>query len=167
MTPSNSDSEKPLFTAILRPHRSLSPLGYKVVLGVVAAVNVFFAGYFALVAAWPMIFFCLIDFLAVMLAFEISFRDGRSFERIELTADKLQIDYISPTKPPARICLQPFWTRLEFEEPVRHDSQVRLVSKGETAIVGAFMAPEERARFARSMRDALAKARAPRRGAQE
>ncbi len=46
-----------------------------------------------------------------------------------------------------------------IDEPVRHESQVRLVSRGRELIVGAFLAPKERVVLAARIKAALAAAR--------
>ena len=43
---------------------------------------------------------------------------------------------------------------------IGHESQVQVTSRGETLILGAFLSPEERGRFAEALSDALGKARA-------
>ena len=106
-----------------------------------------------------MILFCVIDFLAVLLAFELSFQSGRLYERIELTPNALHIERVTPHGEIRRWSSQPFWTQVTFDRPVGHESHVRVMSKGDAIIVGEFMAPDERARFADVFSDALARIR--------
>jgi uncharacterized membrane protein len=48
-----------------------------------------------------------------------------------------------------------------IDDPVKHSSQLRLVSHGKELIVGAFLAPEERGKLAKRLKEALAAAREP------
>jgi len=46
-----------------------------------------------------------------------------------------------------------------MDDPPEHDSQVVLSSHGRSLVVGSFLAPEERAEFARALRAALNRCR--------
>ncbi|MEO0614239.1 MAG: DUF2244 domain-containing protein, partial [Pseudomonadota bacterium] len=55
--------------------------------------------------------------------------------------------------------LQPFWTDLQIDDPVRHESQLCLRTKGKVLILGAFLSPDERLAFAKRLETALIEAR--------
>ncbi|NNE40551.1 MAG: DUF2244 domain-containing protein [Marinicaulis sp.] len=158
-TPNDAASEKYLFDAVLYPNRSLPPTGFYVVMGVIMGVAFFFSITFSALGAWPVVGFYGLDILAVYIAFRLSYRQGRLRERVRVTRDELLVSRNLPSGHEMRWRLKPFWTRVECEKPVRHDSQVRIVSKGKSLILGAFLSPEERGRFADALKDALGKAR--------
>lgn len=148
-----------LFDAVLYPNRSLPNAGFMAVMGVVIAVNLMLGSYFFSVGAWPVLAFCGLDILIVWLAFKLSYRQGRLRERVRVTPGEMLVARVMPSGHEARWRLQPAWTRVDIDRPVGHESQVRVVSKGETLILGAFLSPEERARFAEALSGALGKAR--------
>lgn len=148
------------FDAVLFPNRSLPNKGFLAIMLVVIGVNLSLGLYFFSIGAWPVLGFCGLDALAVWLAFKISYRQGRLRERVRLTPDEMLVARILPSGHESRWRLQPFWTRVEIDKPVRHESQVRVTSKGRTLILGSFLSPDERGRFADALSSALERARA-------
>ncbi len=147
-----------LFDAVLYPNRSLPNAGFIAVMAVVATANFFFGVYFYAIGAWPVIGFCGLDVFAVWLAFKISYRQGRLRERVRVTAGEMWVARVLPSGHETRWRLQPYWTRVAIDRPVRHESQVRVNSKGGTLILGAFLSPDERGRFAEALSAALRRA---------
>ncbi len=148
-----------LFDAVLAPNRSLPNTGFAAVMTIVVISNLFFGTYFFLQGAWPVLGFCGLDVFAVWLAFKLSYRQGRLRERVRVTENDMWVARVLPSGHETRWRLQPFWTKVFIERPVGHESQVRVTSKGETLILGAFLSPEERGRFAEALANALGKAR--------
>ncbi|MEM8935039.1 MAG: DUF2244 domain-containing protein [Pseudomonadota bacterium] len=149
------------FDAVLYPNRSLPDSGFRAVMAVVVLSNIFFGVYFYTLGAWPVIGFCGLDILIVWLAFKISYRQGRLKERVRVTADELTVSRILPSGHESRWRLHPYWTRVHCDEPAEHESQVKVTSKGKTLILGAFLSPPERSRFAKALSEALGQARNP------
>lgn len=154
------------FHALLYPNRSLSPDGFRRVIAVVIGVNILNAFIYLNVGAWPVAFFCGVDILIVWLAFQVSYAQGRRHERIMLTDDALWISRVLPSGHESRWKLSPFWAQVQIDLPVRHETQLRLIEKGKTLIIGSFLAPKERAELADALKAALAQAR-PAGGANE
>ena len=148
-----------LFDAILSPNRSLPNTGFVAVMSIVIASNLFFGSYFYIIGAWPVVGFCGLDILAVWLAFKISYRQGRLRERVRVTEDDMWVARVLPSGHETRWRLQPYWTQVEIDRPVRHESMVRVVSKGRVLILGSFLSPKERGRFAEALAGALGRAR--------
>lgn len=153
------DGEPSLFDAVLYPNRSLPNSGFLAVMAVVIGSNLFFGTYFYLLGAWPVIGFCGLDVFLVWLAFKLSYRQGRLRERVRITEDDMWVARVLPSGHETRWRLQPYWTRVSIDQPVRHESQVRVTSKGGILILGSFLSPEERGRFAEALSDALGRAR--------
>ena len=150
---------KALFDAVLYPNRSLPNRGFWAVMAIVIISNLFFGTYFFLEGAWPVVGFCGLDIFAVWLAFKLSYRQGRLRERVRITKDEMWVARVLPSGHETRWRLQPYWARVFIERPIRHESQVQVICKGETLILGAFLSPEERGRFAEALSDALGKSR--------
>ncbi|WP_425410669.1 DUF2244 domain-containing protein [Hyphococcus sp.] len=153
----NGDSA--FFDAVLYPNRSLPNAGYIAVMSIVIGANILFGTYFYALGAWPVIGFCGLDVFAVWLAFKLSYWQGRLRERVRVTQDDMLVARVLPSGHETRWRLQPFWTRVSIDRPVKHESQVRVTSKGGVLILGAFLSPDERARFAESLSDALNRTR--------
>lgn len=149
-----------LFNALLYPNRSLPNAGFIAVMTLVIAFNVIAGIVYLVIGAWPVVFFAGLDVFAVWLAFRLSYRQGRLHERVLMTADELWFCRVLPSGHESRWKLHPYWTRIEMERPVKHESQLKLISHGKTLVLGAFLSPAERGELADALQEALAKCRA-------
>jgi uncharacterized membrane protein len=153
-------SGAPRLDLVLRPHRSLSPRGFWVLMGLLAGVSFVGGTVFWWVGAWPVVGFLGVDVALIYVAFRLSYGSAREFERIRLTADRLTIERTSPSGQ-RRVEFQPYWLRVELIEPPGRTTRLVLSSHGRSLTVGAFLAPGERARLASLLRAALANLRHP------
>lgn len=162
LSPAAEPPARVYLDAELRPHRSLSPTGFLVVMAVLAGMS-FVAGV-AYVAngAWPVMGFFGLDVALVWIAFRISYRQARLTECVRVTAEDLDVVRRQPSGRERRWRLPAYWTRVRIDDPVRHDSRLELACRGETLEIAAFLPPQERGEFARSLAYALAEARAER-----
>ncbi|MEL7029276.1 MAG: DUF2244 domain-containing protein [Pseudomonadota bacterium] len=149
-----------VFSATLYPNRSLQKAGFAVVMAVVCGVNFIAGAYFFSLGAWPVLGFCGLDVALVYFAFKLSYRQGRLREYVHVTADAMTVSRISPAGLERRWRLQPYWAQVLIDDPVEHDSQLRIVSHGRTLILGSFLSPPERSGLAEALRAALKQARA-------
>jgi uncharacterized membrane protein len=158
MTPSNVDDV--IFSATLRPHRSLGRRGFLLLMTVIAGLWFATGLYFVALGAWPVLGFVGLDLFAVWLAFHLNYRAARAYEDIEVSRTALVIRKVQPSGKAQEIRFNPQWARLEVE---------RLEDEGVTRIavrmrdrkvpVGAFLNPDDRKSFARAFGAALAEAR--------
>ena len=149
-----------LFDAVLRPHRSLSPAGFAVLMGAVAAVGFGTGVAFLMAGAWPVFGFCGLEVLLIYVCFRLNYRSAGLFERVRLTGAALTVER-RDWRGRARLwTFQPYWLRVAMDDPPRHDSRLTLSSHGRSLVIGSFLAPEERAELARALRHALWAARA-------
>ena len=156
-----SRDSAPVFHAILEPHRSLSPRGFVILMAAIVAVA-FAAGLaFALMGAWPVLGFFGLDVLLIYVAFKASYRSGRMHESLRLTESALVVERVGPGRRRRSWRFQPYWLRVEMDDPPRHESQLVLASHGRRLRIGAFLAPEERLELARALDAALARLRGP------
>ena len=159
--PAPGPAEPVLFDVVLAPNRSLPPLGFALLMGAISLVS-FGAGMtFYLIGAWPVVGFLGLDVLLVYIAFKVSFHRMRAFETLRLTEQSLVYERVNPAGVRKRWTFQPYWLRIEFDDPPHHGSQLRLRSHGHAITVGAFLAPPERQDLALALRDALHKVRNP------
>lgn len=151
--------DRVLFDAVLRPNRSLGPRGFLILMLTLGGLS-FAAGIaFIAIGAWPVFGFFGLDVLAIYVAFRLNYRSGRRYEALRLTESRLSLLRVDWRGRSERIDLQPYWLRVEIDDPVTSGSQILLASHGRRTVVGSFLSPDERADFAAALRQALADSR--------
>jgi uncharacterized membrane protein len=154
-----SDGGEVLFQAELRPNRSLSPHGFRLLMLGLAVVSFISGVAFVSMGAWPVFGFFGLDVLLLYWAFKASYRSGNLYETLRLTEDTLEVRRIHPSGGSQVWRMRPHWLRVLIDEPPEHHSQLVLRSHGRDLTVGSFLTPEERAEVASALRDALARGR--------
>jgi len=144
---------------VLRPSAPLRPAILVAILCLVAAVNLAIALYFVSRGAWPIAPFLGIDVALLAWAFRASLVAARREEHVTLTHATLRVARRPPRGQGDEVRFNPYWVRVEMAEPPNHWSQLTLWSHGKGLKIGAFLAPEERASFARLLKNALRQAR--------
>ncbi len=123
-----------------------------------ATVVIFCLGiglFFAALGAWPVFAFMGLDVLLVFLAFHWSYRSGRERERVSLDTEALRVVRTDADGCARAWSFQPYWLRVDVDEAGDRVSELRLSTHGRSLVIGAFLAPEERARFAEALRDGI------------
>jgi uncharacterized membrane protein len=153
-------AEPELFSALLTPHRSLNRTGFFVLMVFLSVVS-FVAGVaFLLMGAWPVFGFFGLDVLVIYWAFKINFRSAQAREEISVTSSELRVRRISHRGHVAEWVLNPLWVRLDQEVHEEYGvERLYLVSKGRHVSIGRFLAPDEKASFAKALDAALVAAR--------
>lgn len=149
------------FDAILRPNRSLSPRGFRLLMLAFGAMLFGVGGWFFMVGAWPVFGFMGLEIGLVYWCFKHNYRTGRAYETVHLTDRQLTVDRCNHWGEHRQWQFQPYWLNVDLADPVQHDSQIRLRSHGRSVTIGSFLAPEERADFVAALRRALDRARGP------
>jgi uncharacterized membrane protein len=149
--------EQPVFSAVIRPHRSLSPQGFKIVMGLVCLVSVVASLPFMLMGFWPVAGFFGLDFLGLYIAFRVSYRQGEAFELVELTPIRLLFRKVSPRGDVQDWQFNPLWTRLDREVDDEYGMQrLSLTSRNEHVVIARDLSPPERETLAEALSRALA-----------
>jgi uncharacterized membrane protein len=148
-----------LLDATLRPSAPASRFALRLVLAIVAAVNLAFGLVFALHGAWLVTPFMGADVALLAWAFRASVRASRRHEHVTVTPSRLVVERHPPRGEPSEIALNPYWVRVDMADPPDHWSQLVLRSHGRALRIGAFLAPEERFSFALALKAALRRAR--------
>ncbi len=144
---------------ILSPHRSLTPVGFWAMMGVLIAMNFVAGTLFFLHGAWPVLGFMGLDVALVYWAFRVNFSRARAQERLRLDADALTIESCDARGKRKTFTFRPpHWLQVTVDED---RAGFVLSSHGRHVIVGAFLAPEERTAAAGATKAALARLRAP------
>jgi uncharacterized membrane protein len=152
-------SETVLLDTVLRPAPPLPPRALLLILAAVTSINLAFALYFISHGAWPVMPFMGLDEALLAWAFRASLRAARHEEHVLLTPKVLQIMKRPPDRKPSETVLNPYWVRVQLEEPAGRSSQLTLWSHGRGIRIGAFLPPMERASFAERLKAALHRAR--------
>jgi uncharacterized membrane protein len=158
MGPRNGDDL--IFSATLRPHRSLGRRGFLALMAVIAGLWFFTGLYFVALGAWPVLGFVGLDLFAIWLAFRLNYRAARAYEDIEVSRTALVIRKVGPSGRAQEIRFNPQWARLEVER-LHEEGVTRIAVRMREARVpiGAFLNPDDRKSFANAFGAALAEAR--------
>jgi uncharacterized membrane protein len=144
---------------VIAPHRSLSPQGAAVLLGVMMAFNALVAIFVLVVGAPPVLPFLGLDVLALWLALRASDRAARRVERVQVTAEAVIVSR-EDEKGARTIWTSPTaFTRVGVDHPGEHETRVRLMIHRKRLTLARSLGPEERARFAGDLQDAIRAAR--------
>jgi uncharacterized membrane protein len=156
-----TDAERPLFAAILTPHRSLGWRGFIAVMALVGGLNLGAALVFAAVGAWPVLPFLGLDVLIVYLAFRANFRQARAFEEVIVTPTEIRVRKVTWHGEQREWRFNTAWTRLT-QSVDEEDGQVTslvLDSGRQRLDIATFLPPIEREGFGKALRLALAEAK--------
>lgn len=148
--------------AVLTPTRSLSRTGLCVVLGVLAAFNILLAIMFLVIGAWPAPIFLGVDFLAVLLAFHLSYRQARRRERVQVSADEVRVVHEVGAQKRTVWRSPTAFTRVEVEAKGEPEVRVTLALSRRRLVVAGQVSPQERTDFADALEAAIRSARAER-----
>ncbi|MEC8371495.1 MAG: DUF2244 domain-containing protein [Pseudomonadota bacterium] len=156
-TKANVDSaeNRIFFDAILHPHRSLNPFGFKLLMATIAFMMLSIGIVFALLGAWPVIGFCGAELLLLYVMFRLNYRAGRAYERVRLNERIFEVRKYSPAGAFDAWELEPTWLLVDMDNPPEHDSQLTVTSRGRRLTIGKFLTPEERLELANALKDAL------------
>jgi uncharacterized membrane protein len=145
-----------LFAAELRPRRSLSPLGFGLLMGAISALS-FGAGLgFWLLGAWPVVGFLGLDVALIYIAFRVSYWRARETESLSLSGHELLLRRVSPGGEAAEWRFHPYWVRLEDDA---RTGGLMLSSHGRRVSLGRLLGPIERRDLALALSAALARLR--------
>ncbi len=148
--------EQPVFSAVIRPHRSLSPQGFRVVMTLLCVVSLVASLPFVIMGFWPVAGFFGLDFLGLYIAFRVSYRQGEAFELLELTPVRLFLRKVSHRGEVREWRFNPLWTRLDREVDDEFGLQtLALTSRGEHVVIARDLSPPERETLAEDFGRAL------------
>lgn len=162
MTPGNDfdPDEAELFSARLRPHRSLNRTGFLVLMAFVSVVSFAAGMVFLVMGAWPVFGFFGLDVLAIHWAFRVYFRRAKAYEEIRVTPSELSVRRISHRGDVMEFTFNPLWVRLDRETHAEFGiERLYLVSRGRRIAIAGYLGAEEKANFSNALMAALQAAR--------
>ncbi|MDE2363811.1 MAG: DUF2244 domain-containing protein [Hyphomicrobiales bacterium] len=152
--------DQALYTARLRPHRSLSRAQAKLLVSLMSLALAALTLPFFLMGAWPIVGFLGLDAAGLWLAFELSFRAARAYEDLRLTPLELLLAKVASKGQRREWRFNPSWVRIDRAEHEEFGVQrLALVSHGRAVEFASFLGPDQKAEVARDLSFALARAR--------
>jgi uncharacterized membrane protein len=153
-------SEKPIFSAVITPHRSLGRDSTRLVLTLCCIATIVSSIPFIILGAWPVAGFLGLDLIALFVAFHLNFRAARAAEEVVVTRLDLLLRRIDPRGKRFEQRFNPLWTRLDREVDDEYGLRALfLVSGGRRVVIASELSPPERETFAQALSAALARAR--------
>ena len=157
---SEGKEQKPIFSALLVPYRSLAPLGFNILIVFLFVILTGTGILFYSIGAWPVVGFCGLDLLLIWWAFKVNYRAAKAYEEVEVSRTTLRVRQVDPRGRERNHEFNPFWTRFNVD---RHDeigiTRMAVRSKDEEISIGSFLNPDDRESFAKAFGQALATAK--------
>ncbi len=154
------DREPAIFSAVLTPHRSLSPAGFLIFMTLLGGLSFATGMVFLLAGAWPVFGFLGLDVLLVYWAFKLNYRSAQAYEQVTVTPSELTVRKVSYRGGVREWTLNPLWVRLQRDV---HDEfglqRLFLESQGRELTIAGFLPPQEKESFALALSGALAEAK--------
>ena len=144
------------FSTLLRPHRSLSPVGFRWLIRAVILANLVIGLPIYLVGAWPVAGFAGLDVALLWWLFHRNYLDGRRSETLRLTDRELVVERTGPDGEREEHRLEAYWLRVQSGE------RLVLTARGNRVVVGRFLSPVERRKVGTELQAALAAMRSRR-----
>jgi uncharacterized membrane protein len=158
---SNSNEvERPLYEALLYPHRSLSRRGFLILtIGTFVVVGAY-GGLFLVLGAWPIFGFLGAEWLLFWWLLRTHLTGDRRAERIRLYPDRLLLQQIDAKGRVAECTFEPYWLQVVLHERGFENPALLLRSHGRAVEFGTFLGPGERRQFAEELQSVLQRWRA-------
>jgi uncharacterized membrane protein len=157
---STKTQAKPIFAATLTPHRSLTPRGKGVVIGLVSAMALVPGVLFYLAGAWPVIGFMGLDVLAIWAAMSISMRSGKAQEVLTLWPTALELKKVDAKGKEEILTFVPQDVRFVIDRDYNERvNALWLKEQNRRVALGAFLSTDEKLSLSKVFGTALRKAR--------
>ncbi len=140
-----------------QPRPSLSRTGFILFMSGICLAGMATSTAFFLIGAWPVPGFMGLDIVLIYLALRASYRRARRWERVRLTRNALTVERGDAKGAVRSWSFQPYWLRVEMADPPLPGSRLTLATHGVRFEIGAYLGLEDRAAFARRLREALAR----------
>jgi uncharacterized membrane protein len=150
-----------LFEAVIVPHRSLSPRGLTILLGVITSLCGLTALRFWLIGAWPVIGFSVVEVGFAVWLIQLNARQARASELILLSDDALRIVRIDARGRRREQSLNAAWLNVVLEEPPGRVPRLVLAARNVREEVAAVLGEAEKRDLAAALGAALHRRRNP------
>src|SRR5215204_99991 len=113
LSPDRGSPERPVFAAVIRPHRSLGQDGFRIVMTLCCLTMVGASVPFVAAGFWPVGGFFGLDLLALYIAFRVNYRRAKAVEEVVVTRIELLLRQVSHRGHTAEWRFNPLWTKLD------------------------------------------------------
>ncbi|HEY3596509.1 MAG TPA: DUF2244 domain-containing protein [Paraburkholderia sp.] len=144
-----ADSEPVLKDWLMKRNCSVSPRQFVWFYVSLALFSLAIAFLLVLCGAWLVLPFTGVELLALGVAFAVYARHAVDYERIRLYPNRLVVEQVSAEQV-TQFEFNPRWVRVEPGTAPR--DRIKLVSRGESIVIGLHLAQYRRAEFANELR---------------
>jgi uncharacterized membrane protein len=159
---SSVDGAAVYMDATITANRSLSPVGFRLLLAGVVGYNLVVMAFLLAIGAFPVPIFLGLDVAGLYIAFRVSNRRAAQAERVHVTADRIEVSRGTPGRERTVWRSPTAFTRVALERAGEHEARVRRRMSQNSLSVGAALSPDEREGFAEALQGAIRAARAER-----
>jgi Integral membrane protein len=144
-----------LYSAVLRPHRSVGISGIRIVSVIVAVWFAILGIVFTIAGAWPVAPFLGVEVVLLYAALRINLRAGNASETIALTRRALIVHRIDHWGKQTDFSFPPQWLQVNLLEMPGDDNRLELRAHGRSLAIASFLMPQERSELAETLRCVL------------
>ena len=152
-----ASSARPIFQALLYPHRSLPARGYLILILGTAIIAALYGVLFLVIGAWPIFGFIGAEWLLFWWLLRTHLTGERRAERLRLFPDRLVLQQIDAKGRMAECSFEPYWLQIVLHERGFENPALLLRSHGRSVEIGAFLGAHERRQFAEELDQVLAR----------
>lgn len=135
----------PLYACTLRPNRSLSPRGARLVMVFTAVgLSVSLVPFLGTAVGWALLPFVVAVLVALNIAIRRSYRDGTLREDVRIWPDLIAVQRVEPRGDVQHWQANPYWVTAKLHEGARVEKYLTLTGGGREIELGAFLSPEQR-----------------------
>ena len=153
-------SEKVWFEQYIVPRRSLGPVGFRILMGVIIVLSFAIGLFFFTLGAWPVTGFFGLDVLLIYWAFKLHYRYGKAVEIVRVVGSELTITRIDHKGRREDFSYDSYWVSVRMSQPPVEAEKnghalLEARSHGKGTFFGAHLTPELRREFLISLSQAL------------
>jgi uncharacterized membrane protein len=151
----------PLFEALIVPHRSLSPTGLRILLGVLAGIGAVIGSAFWLLGAWPVTGFSGVEILIAVLLLRLNVRGARETELVLLSEYNLRVIRTDARGRRQERDLDPSWLNVVLQDRPGRVPALWLATRRHREEIARQLGEAEKRELAQALDQALRKRRMP------
>lgn len=151
--------DRPIYSAVLWPNRSLGPAGRRTAMRIAAlGLGMPLIAVSGTPVVWGLLPFAAAALGLLWLGFRRSNLDGRLTETLTVWRDEMRVERREPTGRIRRWSANPWHVRLTLRAEGKVEQYLTLKGAGREIELGAFLSPDERSELAAEVEDALTRA---------
>ncbi|GAN77060.1 DUF2244 domain-containing protein [Acidisphaera rubrifaciens] len=151
----------PVFEAVIRPYRSLSPRGVRTLAAVIVALSALIGLRACLMGAWPVIGFSIPEVALIVFLLRLNMARARARETIRLSAEALSVERIDRHGRRTGSTLPAAWLTIVVEERPGRIPALLLTTRHLREEIAAFLGEYEKRDLASALQAALRAMRSP------